>query len=47
VLDCGELGVVERRKALYQGYGFEPLPSNELRLFLPMATARAALLEEN
>lgn len=46
VLDCGELGLVEKRKALYQGYGFEPLPSNELRLFLPMATARA-LLEEN
>ncbi len=43
ILDCGEPKLVERRRALYQSYGFEPLPSNKLRLFLPMATVRALL----
>lgn len=38
VLDCGDPKNVERRLALYKGYGFEPLTSNPLRLFLPMAT---------
>lgn len=38
VLDCGDPGRVVRRKALYQSYGFLPLPSNPLRLFLPMKT---------
>lgn len=38
VLDCGDPGLVAKRKALYQGYGFLPLPSNGLRLFLPVAT---------
>lgn len=40
VLDCGDPAQVARRRALYVGYGFEPLPSNDLRLFLPMATIR-------
>lgn len=40
VLDCGDPEKVARRLALYTGYGFEPLPSNGLRLFLPMATIR-------
>lgn len=41
VLDCGDPAQVARRLALYTSYGFEPLPSNALRLFLPMATIRA------
>jgi GNAT superfamily N-acetyltransferase len=40
VFDCGDPERVAKRRALYAGYGFEPLPSNELRLFLPMATVR-------
>jgi ribosomal protein S18 acetylase RimI-like enzyme len=40
VFDCGDPEKVAKRRALYTGYGFEPLPSNELRLFLPMATVR-------
>lgn len=43
VLDCGDPEKVERRLALYKGYGFETLTSNPLRLFLPMATVRAIL----
>ncbi|MBB3912686.1 GNAT family N-acetyltransferase [Sphingomonas desiccabilis] len=46
VLDCGNPGQVARRRALYTGYGFQPLPSNDLRLFLPMATVRALLAED-
>lgn len=38
VLDDGDAGRVARRKALYEGYGFAPLPSNPLRLFLPLRT---------
>jgi len=36
VLDCGDAGLVHRRKALYESYGFTPLPSNPLRLFMPV-----------
>jgi ribosomal protein S18 acetylase RimI-like enzyme len=43
VLDCGDPEKVKRRLVLYKGYGFETLPSNPLRLFLPMATVRALL----
>ena len=45
VLDCGDPERLARRQALYEGYGFTPLPSNPRRLFLPLATARQ-LLEE-
>lgn len=45
VLDCGNPEQVKRRLALYKGYGFEPLGSNPLRLFLPMATVRALIIE--
>lgn len=45
VLDDGNPDLVARRKALYAEYGFEPLPSDPLRMFLPMATVRK-LLEE-
>ncbi|GGN57381.1 MULTISPECIES: GNAT family N-acetyltransferase [Novosphingobium] len=40
VLDCGDSEQVQRRKSLYQGYGFMPLASDPLRLFLPVASAR-------
>lgn len=40
VLDCGDPEKVAKRLALYTSYGFEPLPSDGLRLFLPMATVR-------
>jgi ribosomal protein S18 acetylase RimI-like enzyme len=40
VLDDGDEGRIARRKALYEGYGFSALPSNPLRLYLPVATVR-------
>lgn len=43
VLDCGDPEKVARRLALYTSYGFEPLPSNGLRLFLPIATVRTLM----
>lgn len=45
VLDCGDPDRVAQRLALYTGYGFQPLPSNGLRLFLPMATVQALIAE--
>jgi hypothetical protein len=41
VLDCGNLEKVARRLKLYTSYGFLPLPSNPLRLFMPLDTVRA------
>lgn len=46
VLDCGDQEKVARRLALYTSYGFEPLSSNGLRLFLPMATVRTLTAQE-
>lgn len=46
VLDCGEPEPMEPRPALHQGYGFAPLPTNPLRLCLPMATVNALIAEE-
>ncbi|MBM5808461.1 MAG: GNAT family N-acetyltransferase [Cyanobacteria bacterium M_surface_9_m1_291] len=40
VLDCGNPARTARRKALYESYGFQPLPSNPSRLFLPIQTIR-------
>lgn len=40
ILDCGNRDLVELRKKLYTSYGFTSLPSNELRLFMPIATVR-------
>lgn len=40
VLDCGDAETVKKRAALYGAYGFSPLASNPLRLFLPVATIR-------
>jgi len=43
ILDDGVAEKVTKRKALYEGYGFAPLPSHPLRLFLPLATVRHLL----
>ena len=45
VLNCGDSELVDRRLRLYKSYGFMPLSSNDLRLFLPIATVRALLDE--
>ena len=45
VLDCGDPARVRRRKALYEGYGFASLPSNELRMFMPLTTVQALINE--
>lgn len=46
VLDCGDPGRVASRKALYEAFGFSPLPSNPLRLFMSITTVRTLLTEE-
>ncbi len=43
VLDDGQLDLVNRRIKLYAGYGFLALPSNPLRMFLPVGTIRQML----
>jgi ribosomal protein S18 acetylase RimI-like enzyme len=43
VLDDGDAEQVARRKALYERYGFQALPSRPLRLFLPMTTVREVI----
>ncbi|MEH6662602.1 MAG: GNAT family N-acetyltransferase [Parasphingorhabdus sp.] len=40
VLDCGDPERTERRKALYESYGFRALAAEPLRMFLPMGTVR-------
>ena len=40
VLDCGDPNRTARRQELYESYGFQPLPSNPSRLFLPLVTIR-------
>lgn len=40
VLDCGDDQKLAKRRALYEGYGFQAMPSNPLRLFLPVETIR-------
>ncbi len=46
VLDCGDPDRVARRKALYESYGFQPLASNPLRMFLPVSVVRKLNAEE-
>lgn len=46
VLDCGDPERVAGRKALYERFGFAPLPSNPLRLFMSITTVRTLLTEE-
>lgn len=43
VLDCGDPAAVEFRKATYAKHGFQSLPSNDLRMFLPVATILDAM----
>lgn len=45
VLNRGNAVKTERSKKLYQAYGFLPLPSNPLRLFMPLATVRTLLAD--
>jgi hypothetical protein len=45
VLDCGNPELVAKRRALYLEYGFQPLPSDDLRLFLPIDTLRRIVEE--
>lgn len=46
VLDCGEPDRVARRTALYESYGFQPIASNPLRMFLPVSVVRTLIAEE-
>ena len=46
VLDCGDAERTERRKALYESYGFRALAAEPLRMFLPMATLRVVVDQE-
>ena len=46
VLDCGNPDRVGRRRALYEGYGFQPLASNPLRMFMSVGTVRTLIAEE-
>jgi len=41
VFDDGDAGAVARRKAYYENFGFQPLPDQPLRLFMPVQAARA------
>jgi ribosomal protein S18 acetylase RimI-like enzyme len=45
ILDDGNATLVERRRALYQSYGFTPMPTKPLRLFLPVAAIDDLLAE--
>ena len=45
VLDDSNPDQLKRRKTLYAKYGFQSLPSNPLRMFLPVATIRKLLAE--
>ena len=45
VLDDGNAELVDKRKRLYAGYGFAPLPTNDMRLFLPLATVKQLIAE--
>ncbi len=38
VLDCGDAERVRRRRSFYLGLGFQPLPSNPMRMYLPVAS---------
>jgi hypothetical protein len=43
VLDCGNPEKVVRRKELYAGFGFLPLPADEMRMYLPIETVRTII----
>ena len=46
VLDCGDAERTEKRRALYESYGFRALAAEPLRMFLPMATLRVVVDQE-
>jgi hypothetical protein len=45
VLDDRNAELVDKRKRLYAGYGFTALPTNDMRLFLPLATVKQLIAE--
>jgi GNAT superfamily N-acetyltransferase len=45
VLDCGDPDRTRQRRDLYASYGFTPLPSNTLRMVLPIGDVRALVAE--
>lgn len=45
VPDCGNPARIEQRKRLYASCGFAPLPSNGVRLYLPMSDVDALVAE--
>jgi GNAT superfamily N-acetyltransferase len=45
VLDCGDPERTARRQPLYESYGFQPLPSNPTRLFLPINAIRELIAD--
>jgi GNAT superfamily N-acetyltransferase len=45
VLDCGDPHRAARRQALYESYGFQPLPSMPTRFFLPLSAIRELIQE--
>lgn len=46
VFDCGDAEQVARRKRLYEDFGFQSFPSQDLRMFMPIETARKLVTEE-
>jgi GNAT superfamily N-acetyltransferase len=45
VLNCGDPDRTVRRQVLYESYGFQPLPSNPTRLFLPLNAIRELMAD--
>ncbi|TDE34913.1 GNAT family N-acetyltransferase [Antarcticimicrobium sediminis] len=45
VLDCGDPDRVARRKALYESYGFQSLPTMPLRMFMSVSVVRRLIAE--
>jgi len=43
VLDCGDAERTEKRVKLYKDYGFQPLPTNVMRMFLPVVAVKKML----
>ncbi len=46
MLDDGNADLVARRQALYAKYGFQPLTSDPLRMFLPVAAVRGMIADQ-
>ena len=46
VIDDGGSEAAKRRQSFYAAMGFKPFPSRHSRMFIPIATVRAALMEE-